>query len=127
MPVVSPAQPSVSAKAVILTEAFILFTATIAIHRSRGEAWVDIWTKTAVKAAIGTVIILMILLTAADLGAGNVAIMFGGLIVIGYLLTAFGTLGPALAQLEQTYLGAPPPLPLVPLSTSKLGSSTSPR
>lgn len=53
------------------------------------------------KHALAVIILMTILLTLADLGAGAGAMLFGLLVTVGYLLGAAGSLGPTLKTVTE--------------------------
>lgn len=94
-------------KAAILLEMMLLFGGSVVTKKAAGASWTDLFLSgTLTKTATAVVILLAILLTMEEVGAGTVAVAFGGLIVLGYFLAASGALGPALLSVEQSYFGS---------------------
>lgn len=87
------------AKTVILIECLILWGGPVLMASQKAGGLGQLLSEPYfLKHAIATVIVLAVLLTMADLGAGTFAGTFGALIVAGYLLAAAGQLGPAVEQ-----------------------------
>ena len=99
-------------KTAILFEMMLLFGGTVVSKKAAGSSWQDLFlTGVLTKTATAVVIILAILLTFEEMGAGGVAVAFGGLIVLGYFLAAGGVLGTNLLQVEQSFFGTVPSTP----------------
>ena len=86
-------------KLAILVEMTILWGAPVLINAQPlgglAELIPEPWF---LKHTLAVIILMAVLLTLADLGAGSGAMLFGLLITVGYLLGAAGTLGPTLKQ-----------------------------
>lgn len=91
-------------KTLILLEMTILAGGGL-IHRHQTDK--DWWTavKGDVRGLIAVLVLLTLLLTADEVGFGGAAALFGGLVVLSYLMAAIGWLGPALQSAESELFG----------------------
>lgn len=83
-------------KTLILLEMVVLAGGSLITLRNKGATWQAVLFHDAIKRLIAVLILLILLLTAEEVGLGPAAALFGGLVTLGYVLAAIGTLGPAL-------------------------------
>lgn len=72
---------------------------------NQGRTWSDIFFHGATKQWLAIVILLAILLTMDDLGAGGVAVSLAVLVAVGYLLGGAGALGVAIQNVVKAEWG----------------------
>lgn len=99
-------------RSIILIEMAILMGGGLLIAKQTEPTWWDALLHST-RVAIAVIIVGGVLLVLDDAGAGNVAAAFGGLAVTGYLLSAGGTLGPAIQSAEASAFGSAPASPPV--------------
>jgi hypothetical protein len=93
-------------KTVILLEMAVLAGGAIITRRVvRGHDWQTVLLHDSTRVLIAVLILTVLLLSLAEVGLGGAAGLFGGLVVLGYLLSAIGWLGPALPKLEAELFG----------------------
>ena len=88
-------------KTLILLEMAILAGGALVQRRAvRGHDWQTVVLHDSTRVLIAVVILAVLLLSLDEVGLGNAAALFGGLVALGYLMAAMGWLGPALQKVE---------------------------
>jgi len=90
-------------KTIILLEAAVLLGGSVVQRMARGEQFSEIAVYHLGRVALADVILLAILLSLDEVGLGETAALFGGLVVLGYLLAAGGALGSATAGVVDSF------------------------
>jgi hypothetical protein len=112
-------------KAAILAEMALLLGGSLLTKAAQGTSWEQLFLGGGLtKTALAVVLLLAILLTLEELGAGSVAVGFGGLIVLGYFLAASGSLGQNVLAIEQSFFGTSQTTP--PGPSQSTGDVTNP-
>lgn len=94
-----------AAKTIILGEMAVLYLGSLVreYQTTGGESWtLGILSNSVLKKAIAVAGLLALLTFLADIGLGTAAAVFGGLIVLGYVLSFGGTFGQSIVDLEKT-------------------------
>lgn len=88
-------------KTIILLEMAILEGGAL-INRKvvRKHDWATVLLHDATRVSIAVLILTVLLLSADEVGLGEAAALFGGLVALGYVMGAMGWLGPGLVQVE---------------------------
>lgn len=90
-------------KQLIVLEIVAVIGGHIVVRVAAGETYEDVVVHGLARPALAAVLVGAILLALAEAGFGGIATSFGGLIVLGYLLTAGGTIGTGAEQAVTKY------------------------
>lgn len=91
-------------KAVVAAEMVGLYAASTLVNERPSydsSIWLRILDERGLKRLLAVVLLLAGLLTAADFGYGGPAAAFGGLVVLGYLVSAAGPFSAGLNQFTE--------------------------
>lgn len=91
-------------KAVILAEMAVIVAGHELILLKSGTPFLDTAIGDLPRLSLAVVLVLAVLLTMDDLGAGKLAALFGGLMATSYLLASGGVLGPAAKTFVNEYV-----------------------